>query len=272
MLMQFALNPQLRSSPTVAASSLQRIGSTTLTRALADLQAKYPGFVPFSTAVNQFLNVGRLDYNALMLQVKKRFSHNYSAQLSYTYGTSRGNTTANGAPVSNYQVRDDMHLELNEGPTDFDIPHNFTLSGTALVPKTGGLNVSWVARALSGTPFTLINSNFDPDLNGIQAEPLAAGDYSGSGTNAYTVKHYKAERNGARGPGFFEMDMGLGYGFHISGRRQLQVRADIFNLTNHTNFANPGRDQASPTAFLILTGYNTSYTPRKVQVGARFEF
>ena len=165
-----------------------------------------------------------------------------------------------------------MHLELNEGPTDFDIPHNFTLSGTALVPKTHGLNVSWVARALSGTPFTLINGNFDPDLNGIAGEPLPAGNYEGTGTNTYALKHYRAERNGARGPGFFGLDASLGYGIHLSGRRQLQLRADVFNLTNHTNFANPGRDQASASSFLILTGYSTSYTPRKVQVGARIEF
>ena len=272
MLMALALNPQLRSNPVVASSTLQRIGSTTLTRATAELQAKYPGFVPFSGAVNQFLNVGSLDTNALMMQLKKRFSHSYSAQVSYTYASSHGNTSGNGAPVSNYQVADNMHLELNEGPTDFDIHHNFTVSGTALVPKTHGLNVSWVARALSGTPFTLVNSNFDADLNGIQAEPLAAGDYSGNGTNSYTLKNYEATRNGARGPGFFEFDTGLGYAIHLSGRRRLQVRADIFNLTNHTNFANPGRDQAAPTSFLILTGYNTSYAPRKVQVGARIEF
>jgi hypothetical protein len=193
-------------------------------------------------------------------------------QTSYTFGSSHGNTSGNGAAGSNYQVGDNMHLELNEGPTDFDIRHNFTVSGTALIPKTHGLNVSWVARALSGTPFTLINGNVDPDLNGVLAEPLAAGDYSGNGTNSYTVKHYKAERNGARGPGFFEFDTGLGYAIHLSGRRQLQLRADIFNVTNRTNFGNPGRDQSVATSFLILNGYNSSYTPRKVQVGARIEF
>ena len=38
------------------------------------------------------------------------------------------------------------------------------------------------------------------------------------------------------------------------------------------SFGNPGNDQASASSFLVLTGYSTSYTPRKVQVGARFEF
>jgi hypothetical protein len=271
MLMALNLNPQVRSAPTVAASTLTRVGSTTLTAATAELAAKYPGFGPFTANVTQFVNAGTLDYNALMMQLKKRFSHNYSAQVSYTYAKSRGNTSGNGAAGSNFQVRDDMHLELNEGPTDFDNRHNFTVSGTALVPKTGGLNVSWVARALSGRPFGLTNGNIDPDLNGIQAEPLPAETYTGVGADAYAVKNYKAERNGAYGPGFLGLDMRLGYGFTLKGRRRLEVSADIFNLTNRTNFLNPTGNQAS-AQFLLLTAYSTSYTPRKVQIGARFEF
>ena len=105
-----------------------------------------------------------------------------------------------------------------------------------------------------------------------QAEPLAAGAYAGAGNDGYTVKNYRAERNGARGPGFFEFDTRLGYGFKLHNRRRLEISADLFNLTNRTNFANPSSDQASATSFLVLTRYSTSYTPRKVQVGARFEF
>jgi len=112
------------------------------------------------------VNTGETDYDALMFQLKKRFSNNYSAQVSYTLGKSRGNTSGNGAPLSNFQIGTDMHLELNEGPSDFDNRHNFTVSGTALVPRTGGLNLSWVARALSGRPFSFTNGNVDPDLNG----------------------------------------------------------------------------------------------------------
>jgi Carboxypeptidase regulatory-like domain/TonB-dependent Receptor Plug Domain len=271
MLMVLNLNPQIRSNPTVSSSTLQRVGSSTLSVALAQLQSNYSGFVPFTANVNQFINTGRLDYDAVMLQMKKRFSHNYSTQVSYTFGKSNGNTSGNGAAGSNFQVRDDLHLELNKGPTDFDIRHNFTLSGTALIPRTAGLNLSWVVRALSGTPLTLTNGNVDPDLNGIQAEPLPAGKYSGSGADPYTVEDFKSQRNGARGPGFLDADMRFGYGFHLGSRRRLEVSADVFNLTNHTNFANPTGNQSS-AQFLLLTAYSTSYAPRKVQVGARVEF
>jgi hypothetical protein len=271
LLMQRNLNPQQRSSPNVNASTLTRIGSPTLSTATAALQARYPGFPPFTAGVTQFVNTGRLNYDALLLQLKKRFSQNYSAQVSYTLADTRGNTSGNGAPGSNFQVGQDMHLELNEGPSDFDVRHNFTFSGTALVPHSYGLNVSWVARALSGSPFSLVNGAVDPDLNGIQAEPLPPAEYTGKGPNAYTVKGYRSERNGARGPGFFEADLRLGYRLSLASNRRVEIAADVFNITNHTNFFNPTGNQTSPQ-FLLLTAYSTSYSPRKLQVGARVQF
>ena len=270
LLMQKDLNPGLRALPVVT-SPLVRQGSAQLSQALAVLQQKYPGFVPFTTGVSQPQNVGKIDYDALMLSLNKRFSNNYSAQVSYTLSYSRGNTSGNGVPTSGFQVLDDMHLELNEGPSSFDTRHNFVVSGRALVPHTGGLNLSWVARALSGSPFSLTNSDIDPDRNGTQAEPLPAGDYAGNGNNAFAVKNYKAQRNGAYGPGFFEMDARVGYSVRVTNQRRVELFADIFNVTNRTNFINPSGNQASQQ-FLLLTDYSTSYTPRKLQIGARIEF
>jgi hypothetical protein len=164
----------------------------------------------------------------------------------------------------------DLHLELNEGPSSQDQPHNLVLSGTALVPRTGGLSVSWIARALSGTPFTLTNGDLDPDRNGSQSEPLAAGTYSVTGDDAYTVENFESKRNGARGPGFFKFDVRLGYHVNLMGRR-LEVFGEVFNVTDRVNFANPSGNQANAN-FLRLTTYSTSTTPRTVQLGARFAF
>jgi hypothetical protein len=270
LLMSFDLNPGLRAT-TAVTSPLVRQGSATLNAAVAELQQKYPGFAPFTTGVTQPLNVGKIDYDAMLLSLNKRFSSNYSARVSYTLAYSRGNTSGNGVPASGFQVLDDMHLELNEGPSSFDTRHNLVVSGQAVVPRTGGLQVSWVARALSGAPFSLTNANIDPDRNGTQAEPLPEANYSGNGANAFTVNNYTAQRNGAYGPGFFDLDTRLGYRFDLRERRKVEVFVDIFNVTNHTNFANPTGNQAS-TQFLLLTGYNTSYAPRKLQIGARLEF
>ena len=95
--------------------------------------------------------------------------------------------------------------------------------------------------------------------------------YTGTGNDAYTVDSYKTQRNGARGPGFFYFDMRFGYRIALSDRRRVEIAADVFNLTNHTNFAIPTSNQTS-AQFLLLTAYNTSYAPRKLQIGARIEF
>ena len=216
MLMSLQLNPTLRATTAVTSPNIRQ-SSATLDAATAQLQQKYgPSFTPFTGGVTVPLNEGETDYDALMMQLDKRFSSNYSARVSYTLAKSHGNTSGAGVVASGFQVLDDMHLELNEGPTNFDQRHNLVVSGTALIPKTGGLNFSWVARALSGTPFSLTNGNIDQDRNGTIAEPLAAGDYSGTGADAYTVKAYKAERNGAFGPGFFQAD--------LAGRVSVQPR------------------------------------------------
>jgi hypothetical protein len=134
--------------------------------------------------------------------------------------------------------------------------------------------VSWVVRALSGSPFSLSNSLVDPDRNGSQVEPLAAGDYSGTATGAdlYTVKGYKSERNGAYGPGFLNADMRFGYRIGLPGSRRIELNVDLFNLTNHVNFGNPSGNQGAPTSFLVLNTYSTSYAPRKLQFGVRYQF
>jgi outer membrane receptor protein involved in Fe transport len=271
MLMSRQINPTMRATTAVTSPNIRQ-SSAMLDQATAALRQKYgASFAAFSGSVTIPENIGETDYDALMLQLDKRFSSNYSARVSYTLAYSRGNTSGSGVPASGFQVLDDMHLELNEGPTSFDQRHNLVVSGTALVPKTYGLNFSWVARALSGQPFSLTNGNIDPDRNGTIAEPLEAGDYSGTGADAYSVKGYKSERNGAYGPGFFQLDLRAGYRFGLGGNRRLNAFVDFFNVTDRVNFANPSGNQANPT-FLVRTSYSTSYTPRKIQFGARFEF
>lgn len=269
MLMAVALNPTLRATTSTTSPNVRQ-GSATLSTITAGLQQRYPGFAPFTGAVTTFQNVGETDYDALMVQLEKRFSQNYSARVSYTLAHSRGNTSGAGAAASAFQVLDDLNLDLNEGPTSFDQRHNFVASGTAIVPRTGGLSISWVARALSGTPLTVFDSRVDTDRNGTLADPLPAGSYSGSGANSITVES-DGGRNGAYGPGFFKLDLRVGYRLDLGSRRTLDVFGEIFNVTNRDNFANPTGDQASAN-FLRLTGLSTSSTPRTGQFGVRFGF
>ena len=268
-LMAVALNPTLRASTSVTSPNVRQ-GSATLSAITAALRERYPGFANFTGNVTTYRNVGETDYDALMLQLEKRYSNNYMARVSYTLSSSRGNTSGSGIPTSPFQVLDDLNLELNEGPTSFDQRHNLVVSGMAVVPRTGGFTVGWVARALSGQPFTIFNSTVDEDRNGTVTDPLPPGTYSGSGANTISVEN-DGGRNGAYGPGFFKLDLRLGYTIGLPDERRLELFSEIFNVTNRANFSDPSGDQASAN-FLRLTGLSTSTNPRLLQLGARFVF
>lgn len=225
----------------------------------------------FPAGVFTQINAGETDYDALQLAVEKRFSANWSGRVSYTLARGRGNFDGTGSgPTSPYQLLDDMRLELNDGPLDTDRRHNLVVSGSALVPRTGGLTVSWIARALSGSPFTLTDATTDPDRNGVFQEPLEPGSYSGEGPDAITVD-FDSERNGARGPAFFQLDTRIGYRLRIGEGRTLDLFGELYNLTNRANFANPTGNRRSSN-FLVLTDLRDGAVPRTGQIGIRFGF
>jgi hypothetical protein len=232
----------------------------------------------FATSVLELVNLGRTDYDALEVQLEKRYSHSFSGRVSYTLAYSRGNTAGPGSPQILLQSLEDLRLDANQGPTDFDRRHNFVVSGTAQVPRTGGLTIGGVARALSGLPFSLIDSNIDSDRNGILFDFLPAGWYRGTGPNGMPVG-YKGGRNGAYGPGMFQLDLRVGYRLFKDGDRALDLFGEIFNVSDRPAFENPitmvlghPASDRRMTDFLAVRSLRPGAIPRTGQIGVRFGF
>ncbi len=142
------------------------------------------------------INIGAYDYDALQLQLNKQFRQGYSYRVSYTRARTHGNTGNDVSEIIPTQVGNDLHLELNEGPTDDDRPHLLSISGTIDVPHMRGLSVSPLLRYMSGTPFTLTTSSFDQNRNGrLDDEFLPPGTYSGTGQNGITgAERWRSQR------------------------------------------------------------------------------
>ncbi len=225
----------------------------------------------FTASVLQRINVGEIDYDALLVGLERRWANNHRFRISYTLGKSRGNTSGAGIPTSDLQFLNDMNLDLNQGPTNVDRRHNVAVSGSLIVPKTGGLTIGTVVRYLSGLAFTIQDQNTDPDQNGILFDPLPSGSYSGTGSSDAITVENDGGRNGALGPSFFQWDMRLGYQFKIRSTSRIELFGEAFNLTNRANFANPTGDRRS-TNFLVLTALRDGGVPRTFQLGARFVF
>jgi hypothetical protein len=80
-----------------------------------------------------------------------------------------------------------------------------------------------------------------------------------------------AGRNTVRGPGFFNIDLGLFRTVSLFGSYRVQFRAEALNVLNHPNFANPAADASTSASF----GYITSTTgtgERNFRFGLRFFF
>ena len=71
-----------------------------------------------------------------------------------------------------------------------------------------------------------------------------------------------------RGPALIQVDMSLIREFTIGQKMRTEVRAEVFNVIDRTNFGNPGTVFGSSTFGVI----SSAAPPRQVQLGLRITF
>jgi hypothetical protein len=241
-------------------------------------QSMVPGEAAYSPNATVRLittEYGYSDYDALNISVEKRYSHNYSIRGAYSLGYVRGITAAQDT-TPQLQTGTDLHLDEYAGPAGQDRRHNLTVSGRAEIPRTRGVTVSGTLRMLSGSPFTIQDTTTDPDRNRINFQPLPAGIYNPfPEAGEFVMRDVKTEggRNGARGPGFVQLDMRVGYRARIGGRRTVDFFGEVFNVMDRANFSNPDGDRRVRADFLRLTTlFGSAGFPRQAQFGFRLGF
>jgi hypothetical protein len=259
--LRFNLNPAIKQT-TGRTAPISRVDLKGIAQHLA--------ISPFAGDVWIVEYIGETRYDGLNLQLEKRFAGNWGARVSYGLGYGRGNTNGLPTATNDFQVLGERNLELNEGPTNLDRRHTVTLSGRFELPWIQGLTGGAVARMMTGQPFTIHDSNIDVNRNNIAVDPLLAGTFSGVGQNAMTLEN-AGGRNGAYGPGSLQIDVRAGYRVRPGQGRTLDFFAEVFNLTNEPNFANPGGDRRLGT-FLVPTSLAGGGFPRQFQLGARLGF
>jgi hypothetical protein len=255
------LNPMLRANTT-------RTGAITRLDAFGVLGETY------AQQVWVMENTGYNDYDALNLSLEKRYANNWSGRISYSLSKSRG-TAENQADRNTYQTLTEQNLDKFEGPSSVDRRHILAINGRAEVPRTGGATVSATVRYMSGSPFTIFNSNIDADQNGELIDPSPAGVYSGTAPNADLLTDVKNRggRNGAIGPDYFQIDLRAGWRRRIRGDHAAEVFLDVYNITNRANFENPSGDERLTSTFLVLTNLRGGGGfPRQAQLGIRYTF
>jgi len=212
-----------------------------------------------STSYGQVRRLGNFvtsNYHALQTSLRRRVRNNLTLDANYTWAheLDDGVNILTGA----YQNSHDPKADYSNG--DIDVRHNFTLGavwelpGTAGVPA--GLAKGWQFTSLvqvrSGLPFNIALSapflgidQLRPNL--VPGQPIRPGNYSVPSnqlnTNAFSTPpgntYGDLSRNAGRGPGFRQFDIGLSKNTQVTERVGLRLGAQLFNLFNHPNFANP---------------------------------
>jgi hypothetical protein len=298
-------------------------------------------------------NLGESNYNALQVELRRRYSNGLLLQANYTFQKTLDNISPGNAGLnSEDQTRvapflDNLNPHLDYGRADYDQTHVFNLnavydlpfgkgksffngSGGAVDRLVGGWQLGGILRINTGTPLTITdprgtlnrvgrsaNQTAVTDLTNEQISDLI-GIFKQDGTVYYINPSVIAgngraavpfgqtafpgevffqnapgqsgtlARTTINGPLFTELDMSLTKSIRLTERMRFQVRADAFNVLNHTNFLTGvltpglGLGGTSNTIFNInsptfgqITEANTiggSGLNRVIQVAGRFEF
>ncbi len=84
-----------------------------------------------------------------------------------------------------------------------------------------------------------------------------------------TYRYGNLGRNTLLGPGYFNLDAALTKDIRLGDTRRLQIRWEVFNLTNHPSFGLPNAELGSADFGTIRS---TVSTPRQMQFGVKFLF
>lgn len=264
---------------------------------------------PALAAAWAWFSEGDSSYNALEADLTHRLSHGLMLRGTYTWskalddGDSLNATAAGNAPGL---VSNPAHIGSDWGPATYDVRnvgvisevyelpfgrngHFFSGAGRATNALIGGWTANSIVTLQSGFPFTP-QLSYNPSNNGDTKNPVrpfANPDFHGNPivgkvTEWFNPAAFLAPPSGSgfygnlgrdslSGPGVTEWDYSMFKDTTLHERMKLQLRAEFFNILNHSNFNTPNLvvftpSGVSPTAGVITS---TSTTSRQLQFAAK---
>ncbi len=236
------------------------------------------------------------------------FLASYTFSKSIDDASSFNMTGSASKPVAgeNDLAQNPFDVAAERGRSLFDSTHRLVLSYQWSLPfwrhphgwyqqALGNWQLNGIATIMSGTPFTVFDSNdfsvqgSAPEISGFFSNrpnlvpgqnPNAGPRSVGAWLNRAAFQQIKqnpnspvqqfgtAGRNIAVGPGYANWDFSAFKNILITEGKQLQFRAEFFNILNHTNLRLPDSDINSPTFNTILS----AQPPRLIQLALKFNF
>ena len=280
---------------------------------LASGTAYYPSGAPLANPnlanTTTWFSEGLSSYNALQVDVSRRFADGFQLRGVYTWSKSLDDGTALNSSVGANApgfVMFPLNPKLDWGPSTSDARHIVVINSSYELPfgsgkrflsnqhglsqkVVAGWTLSGVETIQSGLPFTP-QLGFNPTNNGDSRNPIRPSwnpSFSGPvilrspsryfNPNAFVLPPLGTYGNVGRdvlyGPGLATTDLSLAKNTSISEKLRLQFRAEFFNIFNRANFGSPNAVVfASASASPSPTAgliTSTSTTSRQIQFGLK---
>lgn len=252
-----------------------------------------PGPISPFGDVSAQLSDGNSNYNAMNLEVRKRFSSNFQFLASYTWSHSIDDSSDLQTLL---KPQDNRLFRAERSDSLFDQRHRFVFSGVLVSPADWRGSSSTLHRIMadftlapiveisSGRPFNIITgTDANGDLQSSNDRPVIRPDgtlctpVSDPGCAGAFVDG-NLRRNAGILHGYASFDMRLVRAVHFNERVRLDVIAEGFNLFNRFNEASANPFYSAANAFgqrrggLFYSTTTAAYDPRQFQFGLKLSF
>jgi hypothetical protein len=237
-------------------------------------------------------NIANSNYNSGQISVERKAA-DLTFLAAYTYSKAIDDSSAFGDWVNFTNYR------LSRALSSYDLTHNFVVSYNWAIPfdrafgslpkrLTQGWSFNGITRFSTGFPIYIHQGSGDNSLIGESSTdtpnligPVQIQDARNPGPNgpntyflpsAFTSEQLgqfgTANRRFFHGPGILNTDLGLEKDTRITERMNVEIRAEFFNIFNHTQFQNPDGNFSSSN-FGVVTN---ARDPRIGQLSAKFNW
>lgn len=254
--------------------------------------------------VQQIQTSSLSNYNSLQMSLTKRFASGLQFLAAYTFGKSIDYYS--GAALNELAniPGDQVDWRSNRGRSDFNREHRFVVSGVYDLPKFkdsnsavkaifGNWEVAGIAVFQTGLPFSVVDSNDTTLINRANYNPAFTGtDIYTSGdvgdrlngffnTSAFVRSAFgqatfdpnrpfgNTPRNLLTGPGQKNIDISFIKFIPFSEKLRGELRAEMFNVFNWVNYANPNNNISGANFGRIE---RAATGPRVIQLAFKLNF
>ncbi len=259
------------------------------------LAAEYPTL----GTINQYNTIAYSNYNSLQAALRQRLWRGLAVNFNYTWSHA-----IDDASDAKPNPENSNNLANDKGSSKFDARHfvsgfvSYEVSQWAkFAPRlTKGWQLNSLFTASTGSPFNILagtnvsGTGENQDRVNLVGDPFANVPVL-TGTTA--VQYFNPAafakpapgtygnlgRNALYGPGFGSVDSSIFKKTRITEKVGVEFRAEIFNLLNRTNWANPNATFTSGSFGQLSATKNGSSgaglgfgEPRNVQLGLRIVF